>query len=158
MAASTVPDSRIYFQGSGDMKVPGRISIFAVALAGAVVALSTPAWAPGSLGLDEVLKAVKGNHKLVAEIKRELKKNGLPADKVICEGARFGHQWKYLGGGRAAPYSCVIGKHELTIDAKLTFYDAKGHSLGSAMNDTTFAKAKTFRETHFKWKWAKPKD
>jgi hypothetical protein len=133
--------------------------VFALML-GAVVAFSRPAWAPGSIGLEDVLKAMKAHPKLVDEINNELKKNMLAPDGVICEGARFGRQWTYLGGGRAAPYTCVIGKRELTIEADLTFYDAKGRSLGSDMNETTFAKAETFRETHVTWKWqnAKPGD
>lgn len=130
----------------------GRAAIFTVSLLGALVALSTPAWAPGSLGLDEVLVAVKAQPKLVAEIKRELNKRGLTAKGVTCIGARHGNQWKYLGGSRAAPYSCVMGKRELTIEADRTYYDAKGRSLGDVEHAPP-EKAKTFRESNFRWSW-----
>jgi hypothetical protein len=91
------------------MNARARASIFSISLLGAIFALSTPAWAPGTLGLDEVLAAVKTEPKLVAEIERELKKDGRKADRLTCMGARHGNQWKYLGGARAAPSSCVIG-------------------------------------------------
>ena len=74
------------------MKTRARASIFSLCLLGALVALSTPAWAPGSLGLDEVLVAVKSEPKLVAEIECELKQDGLKANRVICIGARHGKQ------------------------------------------------------------------
>lgn len=129
-----------------------RAAIFTVSLLGALVVLSTPAWAPGSLGLDEVLVAVKAQPKLVAEIKRELNKLDLTAKGVTCIGARHGNQWKYLGGSRAAPYSCVIGKRELTVEADRTYYDAQGRSLGDVEHASP-EKAKTFRETNFRWTW-----
>jgi hypothetical protein len=142
------------------MRRGARFPLFFALVLSAAFMSSRPAWAPGSISLEDVLKAVKTHAKLVAEINAELKTNGLAADRVICDGARFGRQWTNLGGGRAAPYTCVIGKRELTIEADLTFYDAKGRSLGSDMNETTFAKAETFRETHVTWKWqnAKPGD
>ena len=104
-----------------------RASLFSLSLLGANFALSTPAWAPGTLGLDEVLAAVKTEPKLVTEIERELK-DGRKADRLTCMGARHGSQWKYLG--RARPYSCVIGKREITIDADRAYFDAKGQNLG----------------------------
>src|SRR5450759_1345327 len=87
------------------MNARARASIFSISLLGAIFALSTPAWAPGTLGLDEVLAAVKTEPKLVAEIERALQKDGRKADRLTCMGARHGNQWKYLGGARAAPYS-----------------------------------------------------
>lgn len=89
---------------------------------------------------------------LVAEIERELKQDGLKANRVICIGARHGNQWKYLGGARAAPYSCVIGKRELTIEADCIYYDAQGRSLGD-VEHASFTEAKTFRQTNFRWTW-----
>jgi hypothetical protein len=82
------------------MNARARASIFSISLLGAIFALSTPAWAPGTLGLDEVLAAVKTEPKLLAEIERELKKDGSKADRLTCMGARHGNQWKYLGGAR----------------------------------------------------------
>jgi hypothetical protein len=81
----------------------------------------TPARADGTLGLDEVLTAVAKAPKLVVEIRAELDKDNLKAENVTCLGARHGNQWKYLGGGRAAPYRCDIGKRSIVIEADRLF-------------------------------------
>jgi hypothetical protein len=70
----------------------------------------TAAWAPGSISLDEVMEKLKDNAKLVDEINAELKAQNLSADKIICTGARFGGNWTNLGGARAIPFSCEIGR------------------------------------------------
>lgn len=134
------------------MKTRAPASIFSLCLLGALVALSTPAWAPGSLGLDGVLVAVKSEPNWSPRSSARLKQDGLKANRVICIGARHGNQWKYLGGARAAPYSCVIGKRELTIEADCTYYDAQGRSLGD-VEHASFTEAKTFRQTNFRWTW-----
>ena len=54
--------------------------------------------AGGSIGLPEVLEAVKTAPKLVAEIQAQLKQAHLKADDVVCGGARHGRHWTYLGG------------------------------------------------------------
>jgi len=116
-------------------------------------ALATSAQAGGSLGLDEVLTAVAADPKLVTEIRAELEKNNLKAADVICGGARFGNHWKYLGGGRAAPYECEIGKREISIEADQVFFDAKGESLGN-LDKTDPKRSRTFKESNFRWTWA----
>ena len=93
-------------------------------------ALATVAHAGGSLRLDEVLTAVAANPRLVMEIKAELEKNNVKVADVICGGARFGNHWKFLGGGRAAPYECEIGKRTISIEADQVYFDAKGKPLG----------------------------
>lgn len=133
-----------------------RFGMRALALAGLCAVWTAPAWAPGSLGLDEVLEAVTGAPKLVAEINAELAKAGLKVEDVVCSGARHGNHWKYLGGGRAAPYECMIGKREIEIDADRTYYDERGRALGNVDEvaaKKAFARAKTFRETNFRWTW-----
>jgi hypothetical protein len=120
----------------------GFVSVVAVA----------PAQAGGSLGLDEVLVAVSKSPNLVAEIQAELGKNNLKAEDVICSGARHGNQWKYLGGGRAAPYDCDIGKRNITIEADRVYFDPRGKSLGN-VDRADPKRAKTFREDNFRWKW-----
>jgi hypothetical protein len=112
-----------------------------------------PAWAPGSLSLQDVLAAVKDVPKLEAEITGELKSSGLNAEKVVCWAARHGNHWKYLGGKRAAPYECESGQRKLTIEAEITYYDAKGRSLGDA-DVADPRRAKTFREKNFRWAWS----
>jgi hypothetical protein len=114
-----------------------------------------PACAEGTLGLDEVLVAVAKAPKLVSEIKRELDSNNLKADAVTCIGARHGSHWKYLGGGRAAPYQCDIGKRSIKIDADRIYFDARGKPLGD-VEKADPKKAKTFREDNFQWEWTTP--
>lgn len=112
-----------------------------------------PAWAPGSLSLQEVREAVKDVPKLGVEIDEELKNSGLDAGKVICWAARHGNHWKYLGGARAAPYECTFDKRTLTIEADITYYDAKGRPLGD-LEKADPRRAKTFREMNFRWTWS----
>lgn len=121
-------------------------------LAGLVALAAAPALAGGSLGLDAVLKAVATAPKLVAEIQAELGKNNLKPGDVVCGGARHGNHWKYLGGGRAAPYECEIGKRTLEIEADRTYFDARGKSLGD-LEKADPQRAKTFREDNFRWSW-----
>ena len=118
----------------------------------ASIAFAAPACAGGSLPLEEVLTAVAKAPKLVAEITAELDKYSLKAASVICSGARHGNQWKYLGGGRAAPYECEIGKRSITIEADRVYFDPKGKSLGN-FEKADPKRAKTFQESNFKWSW-----
>jgi hypothetical protein len=55
----------------------------------------------GSLGLDDVLDAVKADPKLVAEIQDEVKKSGLKTDGIVCTGFRHDNRWDELSGARA---------------------------------------------------------
>ena len=101
--------------------------------------------------LDEVLTGVAKAPKLVAEISAELDSNNLKAGRVTCIGARHGNHWKYLGGGRAAPYRCKIGQRSLKIDADRAYFDARGNLLGDL--DSNPIRAKIFRESNFRWTW-----
>lgn len=114
--------------------------------------LATSAHAGGSLGLEEVLTAVAKAPKVVAEINAELEKNSVKAADVICTAARHGNHWKFLGGGRAAPYECEIGKRSISIDADRIYFDSKGKSLGD-LDKADPKRAKTFREDNFRWTW-----
>ena len=111
------------------------------------------AHAEGTRGLDEVLTAVAKAPKAIAEIQAELDKNKLDAAAVTCIAARHGNHWKYLGGGRAAPYECEIGKRTITIEADRVYFDARGKSLGGLGNADP-KRAKTFQESNFRWTWA----
>ena len=124
----------------------------AAVLAGLIALAAPQAWAGGSLGLDEVLAAVAKEPKLVAEIKAEFDKNNLKPADVICTAARHGNQWKYLGGGRAAPYDCEIGKRAISIDADRIYFDPNGKPLGDVEHADP-KRAKTFRESNFRWTW-----
>jgi len=136
------------------MSVAGHCGLrrTALALAGLIALAATPAWAGGSLGLDEVLKAVEKAPKLVAEIQLELGKNKLKPEDVTCIGARHGNHWTYLGGGRAAPYECEIGVRSLQIEADRVYFDSRGRLLGD-LDKADPKRAKTFREDNFRWSW-----
>jgi hypothetical protein len=118
----------------------------------AILLAAVPAHAEGSLGLDEVITAVAKSPKLVAEIQAELAKNNLKADGVTCIAARHGNHWTYLGGGRAAPYECEIGKRTIHIEADRVYFDERGRSLGD-LDKADPKHAKTFREDNFRWTW-----
>ena len=119
----------------------------------ASLAFTAPVCAGGSLPLGEVLTAVAKAPNLVAEIQAELDKNSLRVAGVTCTAARHGNHWKYLGGGRAAPYECEIGKRSITIEADIIYFDPRGKSLGN-LDKADPKRAKTFKENNFRWSWA----
>jgi hypothetical protein len=129
------------------MRCGGKFLLAATMALGAV-----PAWADGTLGLGEVLVAVGNAPILVAKIQAELGKSNLKAENVTCIGARHGNQWKYLGGGRAAPYQCDIGARSLTIEADRVYFDPRGKLLGD-LDKADPKRAKTFQESNFRWSW-----
>ena len=129
-----------------------KIARRAVLALTASIAFTAPACAGGSLPLAEVLAAVVKAPKVVAEIQAELDKNGLKVSDVVCGGSRHGNQWKYLGGGRAAPYECEIGKRSITIEADIIYFDPRGKSLGN-LDKADPKRAKTFKEDNFRWSW-----
>ena len=133
-----------------------RLPFLLCAVLASLAPAATPAWAGGSLGLDEVLAAVEGRPQIAAQIRRALQQSRLKSAKVVCTAARHGRQWTYLGGGRAAPYECPIGKRTIVITADRIYFDPKGRRLGNVdqvVASKAFARAKTFRETNFRWKW-----
>ena len=117
-----------------------------------IVIGSSAAWAPGSITLDEVIEQLQDEQKLVAEILAELKTQNLKAEEVICVGSRFGGQWRNLGGARAVPYECEIGKKKLAIEGTVHIYDDAGKELD--MNeDASFEQAAEYRQADITWKW-----
>jgi hypothetical protein len=129
-----------------------RVKRVAWAVAGFFAIVAVPASADGTLGLDEVLVVVDKAPKLVDEIKAELSKNNLKHGDVTCLAARHGNHWTYLGGGRAAPYECEIGRRSLKIEADRVYFDARGKLLGD-LEKASPKRAKTFREDNFRWTW-----
>jgi hypothetical protein len=121
----------------------------AVVLLGVVAAV---AQGGGSLGLDDVLEAVKADPKLVAEIQDELKKNGLKVDGVVCTGFRHGNQWVELSGARASPYACDIGKRQIVIEASRMYFDVGKKPIGD-MKRANPKRADSFKESNFRWIW-----
>jgi hypothetical protein len=130
------------------MKAPGLHAalVFLFAL------VAVPAWADGTLGLGEVLIAVAKAPKLVAGVQAELERDGLKVPDVTCIAARHGNHWKYLGGGRAAPYRCEIGKRTVSIEADRVYFDERGKLLGD-LDRADPRQARTFKEDNFRWTW-----
>lgn len=128
------------------------LPLTALVLAAFMALTAPPARAEGSLGLDEVLTAVAKAPKLVAELQAGLDSSHLKAENVTCLGARHGNQWKYLGGGRAAPYQCEIGNRSIVIEADRIYFDPNGKSLGD-LEKADPKRAKSFVESNFKWTW-----
>lgn len=127
----------------------GCLSLIAGLLLGAGAAA---AQGGGSLGLDDVIEAVKADPKLVAEIQDELKRNGLRADAVVCTGFRHDNRWSELSGARAAPYECEIGKRQIVIQADRMYFDVAKRPLG-AMKTANPKRADSFKESNFRWTW-----
>ena len=128
-----------------------------LALAGLCTIWGSPAWSEGSLGLGEVLDAVKSEPQLVSQIEVELRRRDLKGAGIVCIAARHGNQWRFLGGGSAAPYECTIGDRTVKIDAVRTYFDANGHrlgQLGQTPDNLLFNRAKFFREGDFRWTWS----
>jgi hypothetical protein len=134
------------------MNIAVRLGRIALAVTAFTTFAVAPASADGTLGLDEVLVAVNTAPRLVAEIQAELGKNSLKTGDVTCLGARHGNHWTYLGGGRAAPYQCDIGKRSLRIEADRVYFDTRGKLLGD-LDKAEPKRAKTFRESNFRWTW-----
>ena len=106
----------------------------------------------GSLGLDEVLDAVKSDPKLTAELQDEVKRNGLKADGLVCTGFRHGNQWTELSGTRAAPYECDIGDRRIVIQADRMYFDMAKRPLGDVKKASP-KRADSFKELNFRWTW-----
>jgi hypothetical protein len=125
------------------------------ALAGLLMAL--PSYAQVSVGLGEVLDAVKGDPELVRQIEVELRKQDLKAPGIGCVAAAHGSEWRLLAGGRAAPYECRIGERLLRIDAVRTYFDVSGRRLGQPGQvgaELLLNRARSFREGNFQWTWS----
>ena len=128
---------------------PVRLALGTLAF---IVIGSSAAWAPGSITLDEVIEQLQDQEKLTAEIFAELKAQNLKAEDVICVGSRFGGQWRNLGGARAVPYECEIGKKKLAIEGTVHVYDDAGKELD--MNeDASVEQAAEYRQADITWKW-----
>ena len=110
------------------------------------------AYAPGSITLDEVMEQLKDNQTLISEIDAALKVENLKAENVICSGARFGGHWTNLGGARAVPYECELGKRKLNIEGTVHLYDAAGAEID--MDDEKAPeRAVDYKQTDLKWTW-----
>ena len=134
----------------------GLPGVRVLALAGLCAIWTLPAWGEVSLGLGEVLDAVKSEAQPVSQIEVELRRRDLKVAGIACKAARPGTEWRLLDGGRAAPYECRIGDRTSRIDAVRTYFDANGHRLGQlgrAPDNMLLNRARYFREGNFRWTW-----
>ena len=114
----------------------------------------TAAWAPGSIGLDEILNMAQRSPKLVKEIEATLKNQNMDAADVTCYGTRLGRQWTYLSAERTLPFTCEIGNRTLTIDGDLDFLDAQGKVIPRGLeNPRIFTRAREIKTGKLTWEW-----
>ena len=111
-----------------------------------------PAWAPGTISIDEVMDQLKDNDKLVGEIGAELKAQSLEAERVICIGARFGGHWVEIAGGRSVPYECEVGKKKLKIEGTVHLLDTKGKEIDMS-DEKAPERAVDYKQTDLTWTW-----
>jgi hypothetical protein len=131
----------------GEMRRP--IAILVCSLLGVA---SARADGGGTIALDEVIDQLQDNEKLVAEVLAELKTQNLKAEDVVCVGFRFGGYWRNLGGARAVPYECAIGKRKLNIEGTLHVYDDNGTEL-DRKDEKSFESATELKQADITWKW-----
>lgn len=138
--------------------MPARLLLAtrAATIAGLCMLWTTAVQTAGGLGLDQVLQLIRSEPKLASEIEVELRRRDLKVPDIGCAAAQHGNQWKFLGGGRAAPYQCRIGDRTVTIDAERIYYDVNGRKLGQigqAPDNVLFNRARSYREGRFRWTW-----
>jgi len=122
-------------------------------LIAAAALLALPAaHAGGSITLAEVIEQLSDDNKLMNAIFDELYAQKIRAEDVICTGARFGGHWRMLGGGRAVPFECQIGKRKLTIEGTVHLFDDEGKEL-SIDDDGAPDRAVEYNQRDLKWSW-----
>ena len=105
-----------------------------------------------ALPLRDVMAIAKPYPNLVTQIRLQLVRANLKADKVVCTANRFGDQWKSLSGARSGPYTCEIGKRVLVIETQAVYRDKDGRKL--MPDDPQLpAKATKVTEAGLKWVW-----
>ena len=132
-----------------------RLAIILIIRVGACIVFSALAGAAGSINFEEVMRLARQNPKLLSEIEEVMRAQKIRPREISCEAGRFGHHWKYLGGGRSLPISCIIGKRSLGMDGNIEFLDARGKVIVGGMdNPRAFATARTIREKNLTWQWS----
>jgi hypothetical protein len=106
----------------------------------------------GSATIEDVLDQMQDNQTLIAEILAELKTQNLQAEKVGCVAFRLSGQWRNLGGSRAVPYECQVGKRKLNIEGTVHVYDGNGTEL-DRKDEKSFERGTEIKQTDITWKW-----
>ena len=106
----------------------------------------------GTITLDELMDQLQDNQTLISEIFTQLKAQQLKAESIICVGYRFSGQWLNLGGARAVPYECEVGKRKLNIEGSVHVYDDAGTEL-DLKDEKSFERATEYGQADLTWKW-----
>jgi hypothetical protein len=106
----------------------------------------------GTASLEDVLDQFQDNQTLISEILAELRTQKLRAEDVGCIAYRLSGQWRYLGGARAVPYECEVGKRRLNIEGTVHVYDDNGTELDQK-DEKSFERGTEIRQADITWKW-----
>jgi hypothetical protein len=106
----------------------------------------------GTASLEDVLDQFQDNQTLISEILAELRTQNLRAEDVGCIAYRVSGQWRYLGGARAVPYECEVGKRRLNIEGTVHVYDDNGTELDQK-DEKSFERGTEIRQADITWKW-----
>lgn len=106
----------------------------------------------GSTTLDDVIEQLQDNQTLISEILAELRTQNLQAEDVVCIGYRLSGQWRNLGGARAVPYECEVGKRKLNIEGSVHVYDDAGTELDKK-DEKSFERGTELKQADITWKW-----
>lgn len=122
------------------------------ALAYSLVLITPQANAGGSISLGEAMKNFEAPPALIDELQEAARTANTTLDAIICGATRFGRHWTNLGGGRASPYKCPIGKKTLMITGTHEFRDAAGNVLAPDSPGLN-AGAASVRDIDITWQW-----
>lgn len=125
------------------------LATLAGSLLGAALAIAEGG---GTASLEDVLDQLQDNQALISEILAELRTQNLRPEDVGCIGYRLSGQWRYLGGARAVPYECELGKRKLNIDGTVHVYDDNGIELDQK-DEKSFERGTEIRQADITWKW-----
>jgi len=106
----------------------------------------------GTTSLDDVIEQLQDNKTLIAEILAELEAQNLKAEDVGCIGFRLSGLWRNLGGARAVPYECEVGKRKLNIEGTVHVYDDNGTEL-DRKDEKSFELGTEIKQADITWKW-----
>ena len=123
-----------------------------LATALAMVALPAVARDNASVPLANVLAIAKPYPNLLLEIRLQLAAADLKRDQVTCVAERLGTEWAQLSGASRGPYTCRIGKRQLSVATVATYFDKAGYRVKPS--DTALpTRAAKITEARLTWKW-----
>ncbi|MFB2937071.1 hypothetical protein ACE1B6_17620 [Aerosakkonemataceae cyanobacterium BLCC-F154] len=107
-----------------------NITKFVLPLAIASSFISQPAFAGGTLALNEIMPLVRQSSKLNTEVNTALRQVGKKPSEITCVGVRLGRHFGPLSAYRVAPFDCNFGSNKvLHIEAENLVTLRNGHSI-----------------------------